>query len=109
MFTLVDTLEFTHTIPVMVPVDGGFKEQSLKVRFRLHQDDAENAADLAKSDGMEAFLKRVIVSIDDVIDEAKKAMPYSDELRDQLISMSFVKIAMWNGYFAAVTKAKAGN
>lgn len=109
MFSITDTLEFTHTVPVMVPVDGGHTEQSLKVRFRIHPDADASTLDVGSDDGLKDFLLKVVVSFDDVVDQNKKPLPYNDALRDRLLAMPFVKIPVWKAYIAAVTKAKVGN
>jgi len=109
MYKVVKTLEFTHTVPVMVPTDGGHTEQQLKVRYRIVPGTDNDGLDLSESDGMLTFLKKVIVSIEDLVDEQDHPIPYNNKVRDQLLEFPFIRVALSRGWVAAVTKAKAGN
>jgi len=107
MFKVVSQPTFTHTVKVNVPVDGGFKEQGFRTRFRviplneLRTEDGE--------DGQKEALRRVIIEMLDLIDEQDQPMHYSDELRDQLLDVPYVRLALMQTYIAAITKARAGN
>ena len=93
----------------MVAVDGGHKEDTMSVRFRVLPADAAETFDLNTAEGTTDFLKEVIVSIDDVVDDNKKPLPYNDALRDRLLGLYFVRIALVNAYLRAVMKARVGN
>ena len=56
-----------------------------------------------------AFLKRVVVGLDDIEGPDGARMPYSDALRDQVIALPFVRAPMVRGYFDAVYPARLGN
>lgn len=45
MFTIDKTPTFTHTVPVNVPVNGGHEKQSMKVTYRLLDDDTMGGYD----------------------------------------------------------------
>ena len=109
MFMINDNPEFTHPVKVMTPVDGGHREDEMKVRFRVLSVDEVEGYDLNTPDGTKEFLKAVIVTIEDVVGEDKKPLPYNDALRDQLIGMYNVRAAMSNTYIRAVMKARVGN
>lgn len=107
MFKIVDHPEFTHDVPVLVPIDGGHREEKFKCRFRLASE--EETAELSVIDAGKPFLRRVIVQIFDVVDEAGEALVWSDELRERLIDLPFVRAGLARAYFAAIAKARAGN
>jgi hypothetical protein len=109
MFKLVANPTFKHTVPVMVPVDGGHKEQTLSVTFRALSGDEVAKFDLDTKDGSDQFLQAVVAKIDDVEDEQGKAVEYNDELRDRLFAQPYVRTAIFNSYRAAMGKAKTGN
>lgn len=109
MFKVIERPEFTHTVPVLVPVDGGHEEQSLKVRFRALPDDELGTFDHDTNEGTHAFLRVAIVRIEDVVGTDGKPVPYSDALRDQLLQFPFVRVALLRAYSAAVTGARLGN
>lgn len=106
MFKLVTRPEFTHPVTVMVPIDGGHREESFTVRFRLTED--ENAR-IDTFDATIIWLRDIIVSIGDLVDEAGTAIPYSDEVRDRVLALPYARIALTRAYFAAVGKARVGN
>lgn len=109
MYKITDTLEFTHTVPVMVPADGGHIEQTMKVRFTILPAKETDNMDPRADDALQDILKRIIVSIEDVVDDDDNQIPYSDAIRDRLLALPFVRVAMWRAYTAAITKAKVGN
>lgn len=107
MFKFVAEQTFTHTVKVMVPVDGGFDEQSFKATFRV--EDVEKLAGIQEEGGQAEVLRRVIVDLDEVAGPDGAPLPYSDKLRDQLIGVPYVRIALFLTYVEAVSKARAGN
>jgi hypothetical protein len=109
MFKIVQNPEFTHTVPVMVPVDGGHVEQSLKCRFRVLPADEIDSHDLATPAGTEAYLRAICVRFEDVCGDDGQPIPPSDALTDQLLGITFVRIALVRAYTEAMAKAKRGN
>ena len=110
MFKLTKNPQFTHPVPVMVPADGGgHDEQTLKVRFRVRAVDDLNQHDRMTPEGTEAFLRAIVVRFEDVVGEDGEPIPSSDDLTEQLLALPFVRMAVVQGYFNAVQKAKTGN
>tara|TARA_B100001179_G_C18397208_1_gene320075 strand:+ start:362 stop:685 length:324 start_codon:yes stop_codon:yes gene_type:complete len=107
MFTVTTDPQFTHVVSVQVPVDGGHKEETFKCRFRVIP--VEELDDLLSVEGQKLALQRVIVSMSELVDEDKKDVPYSDELRDQLIAVPYVRAGLLRTYREAVVKARPGN
>jgi hypothetical protein len=50
-----------------------------------------------------------VTHFDDVEDEDGKALPYSDGLRDRLIGLAYVRVALINAYTAAMMGARVKN
>ena len=109
MFKIIDRPEFTHTVTVMVPVDGGHQEQSFKARFRVSDDEETDALDLNSGEGLKDFLQRTWVGMEDVIGEDDRPMTWNDQVRDALLTRPYIRLALLRTYMAAITKAKAGN
>lgn len=109
MFKIAKDPQFTHTVPVLVPVDDGHEEQSLKVRFRVRTVDDLNQHDRMTAEGTEAFLRSIIVRFEDVVGDDGQPVPSNDALTDQLLAFPFIRMAVVQGYFQAVNKAKLGN
>ena len=47
--------------------------------------------------------------LDDMVDEQGKPLPYSDDLRDQLLELPYMRLGLLRGYQSAMIGAKAGN
>jgi hypothetical protein len=108
MFTIQDDPQFTHTVKVQVPVDGGFKAQEFKATFRVVPPEETDRHDLHTTEGSTAFLRRVIVSLDDIGADGQ-ILPYSDELRDRVLARPYARTALATTYFKAIAGARAGN
>ena len=59
--------------------------------------------------GQIAVLRKAIISLDELVGDDDQPLPYSDELRDQLLGITYVRIALLRTYLTAITKAKSGN
>jgi len=109
MFVVDPDPQFTHAVKVKVPVDGGFKEQSFKATYRVIPTDEMAAFDLSDGVGSANFLRRALVSMDELVDANKEPLPYNDVLRDQLLLNPYVRRALAQTYFDAVAPARSGN
>jgi hypothetical protein len=109
MFKVTRVRRFTHEISVITPVDGGHAEEKLRATFNFLTTDEAAKFDLATGDGTCEFLKKIIVKLDDLVDDKDQPVPYSDEIRDALIALPNVRQALCKGYFDAVLAAKKGN
>lgn len=110
MFKVTSEPQFTHAVKVQEPVDGGFKESTFKVRFRVIPMDQLKAEDGEEGEAAQKVsLRKVIVSMSDLIGEDDQPLPYSDDLRDQLLDMAYVRLALLQTYTKALTKVKTGN
>lgn len=107
MFKVVAEPQFTHTVKVRVPVDGGHEDQSFKARFRVV--DTAEVGKIELEEGRGAAVKRILVSMDELADADGNPVSYSDALRDQLIQLPYVEIALYRTYLEAVVGAKTGN
>lgn len=109
MFKIVKNPTFTHIVPVMVPVDGGHEEQSLKVKFRVVPQDELSLHDLRSPEGTESYCRAIVAEFGDIVNEGNMPVPPSDEVNDTLFRTPFVQIAVIRAYTLAMAKARAGN
>ena len=109
MFKIAANPEFSHTVPILVPTDGGHREESLRARFRVIGSEALDSFQLTSTGEVLTFLREVLVSLDDLADAAGNPVPYNDEVRDQVLQLPYVRLALVRSYMSAITKAKAGN
>lgn len=107
MFKVASDRKFTHPVTVCVPVDNGHIDQTFKVTFRVL--DATEMEQDGSVESQKSVLRKIIVEMHDLIDADDQPVSYSDALRDELISLPFVRVALNNVYIKAMTKAKAGN
>lgn len=107
MFKITTDPKFTHPVTVCVPVDGGYKDQTFPVTFRVVPLDQ-----LPKGEGSDAHmetLRKVVVHMGELVDDNDQPVSYSDDLRDQLIQYPYVRLALLKAYIEAMSKMKTGN
>ncbi len=81
------------------PVDGGkVNIHEVSVTFRQLFDHEIEAAYKGKS--KKAFLKDVIVNWEGFLDEDGKAVPFSEEVLEQILSISWARDAMFEAHTA---------
>ncbi len=109
MFRIVENPEFTHTVPVAVPSDGGHREETMRVRFRVIADELADSFDLQDPVGVKDFLRAVIVRIDDLVGGDNKPLDWSVDLRELVLGLPYARLALLRGYMTAVVKTRLGN
>jgi hypothetical protein len=109
MLRVTNEPTFTHDCTVQVPVDGGFREDKCKATFKVLPTDEVDKFDLATEKGTKEFLLAALVRIDELEGENKQPVSYNDEIRDQLLRVPYVRLALARTYFDAVGKARLGN
>lgn len=108
MFNLLENVEFNRTVIVTIPADGGTKKVKLPTRFRLLSDDDLEGLDLNNPGATKDYLRRAIVNFHDLKDD-EGDVPYSDAVRDRLLSWEPVRSALVKSYAAAVHEGREGN
>jgi hypothetical protein len=109
MFVLADNPTFTHTVELVVPIDGGYENQTLKATFRVLDTEHAESFDLSDTVQSTAFLTEVIERLDDIAGADDAPLPYSDKLRDRIIQLPFARGPLAKAYFVGVNKATVGN
>lgn len=106
MFKVTSQPVFTHTVRVQVPTNGdGHEVQSFKATFKVLPLEDEDAVPRNSKD----VLLASVCGMSDLTDDNDEALTYSEELRDQMIALPYVRIAMFDAYVKGVSKAPAGN
>lgn len=109
MFKIVENRTFKHTVKVMMPSDGGYDSEEFEATLKYLQTEEVGKFDLNAVDGTTNFLKHIVVRLDGLTDENGQPLPYSDKLRDLVISMPNAREAILKAFFNAVGKACEGN
>lgn len=107
MFKLSKDPRFTIPVTVMVPIDGGHRTDTFKATFRVGE--SNSLGRFAELEGQDEELRKVFVGCDEIVDEADNAIPFSNELRDQMIATPYVRAGLVNAYLGAIVKARVGN
>lgn len=109
MFNIAERPEFTHEVKIAVPADNGYREDSMRVRFRAIPDEEADAFRLDDPDGMKGFLREIIVHIDDLVGGDGKPIAWSEDVRELVLGMPWVRMALMRAYTMAVVNARLGN
>lgn len=88
-----------------MPVDGGYIDQEFTARFRVVPWDLVKALDSDVPEQLRLFW----IGAEGIVDDAGTPLPWSDALRDQLIGIFFVRMAVLRAYVDAVTGVIRGN
>lgn len=109
MFKVDKTPTFSHTIPVNVPVDGGHEKQTMRVTFRLVDDETTAKHRTDTMAGQKEFLRLAIVKIDDLADPKKEPISYNDDVRDSILGLPYARNALLKGYSDGIVPGLLGN
>jgi hypothetical protein len=109
MFNVTTRPEFTHTVHVQTPVDGGHKEETFQARFRVIDEEEGKSITFSQVSETKVYLRSIVVSMDDLGDSNNDAVSYNDEIREQMLALPHVRIALLRTYNEALAKARVGN
>ena len=109
MFNVVTVPKFSRTVKVKVPAGDGHVEQSFKGLFKVVPSDRSEGLDWFETGDVKAFLREVLISADDLVDDKEKPMPYSEEIREGLLNLPYVRLALLKTYTTALVQDTLGN
>lgn len=109
MFKITDRPKFSRSVLVLVPEADGSRKETLRATYQAMPSSEADKYDVNTAEGTRAFLRVVLIHVDDIADEHGKALPYSDAVRDQLIDLPWARNALAVTYFDEVGKAREGN
>jgi hypothetical protein len=105
MFNVTPKRTFTHEVKISIPVDGGFSDQLLKTTFNYME--GEELKKVSQDD--DAFLDAVVSTFHDLVDDDKKPVDCTAELRGAILRNSNVQTALIAHYTSAIRKVPKGN
>jgi hypothetical protein len=109
MFVLDADPQFTHTVKVKVPDDGGYRDESFQATFRVIPAEEAATFDLTSGAASADFLRRAIVHMDGLVTVDREPVSYNDAVRDQVLGLPYARAALGRTYFEAIQGARAGN
>jgi hypothetical protein len=109
MFDVDREPTITTSVTVQTPDGETVVSETIKTTYRVIPNSEALGYDLASPGGTDAFLKRVVIALDDLTDKSGQPVVYSEALRDRLFDQAHVRRALAAGYFLAISEARAGN
>ncbi len=109
MFKIEKPTDIKWPVTISIPRDGGrVTKATCTVRFKLIPQE-ENSAIYADGGNDEDLLRRVLVGWEpDVADEDGNPLEFSEEVRDKLIGISYVRAGIVAGYLDCSSGKAAG-
>ena len=105
MFKLKDNKDFWWPVTVAVPVDGRHAKHKFRGQFLLiDQEEIDGYVEDANDDeaGDLDLLSRVLIGWEGVADDDGNPIEFSDEVRDKLLKIPYVRLGLIKAYFEAV-------
>ena|ERR1044072_8660103 len=109
MFIIDDRPTFRREVTVHVPDGDGTRKETIKATYRVIPSSEIDAAKFTTGEGTKEFLRTAIVTLDDLVDKAKQTVAYDDKVRDLVLDLPYVRVALCNTYLDEVSKATEGN
>jgi len=110
MFILRDDNEpIKWPVKIHRPLSGGRveKRHGFTGHFRVY--DSEQLTDIGRLPDVE-FVSHILVGWDDdLVDEHKQPIPFSDDTRDKLARTTYIKAAIFNAYWDMMAGREAKN
>ena len=91
MFKLTEQQEYWWPVTVSFPKDGSFTKHTFTALFRVIP--TTQVADLARDDPRK-ILADALIGWKDIVDDDHNEIPYSEEVRDQLLDNPFATRAL---------------
>jgi hypothetical protein len=109
MFDIDHEATFTVPVTVLVPIDGGHREETFDATYRVMP--TSEAQDMNLRDGttQREFLRKVVVSLNGIVDRNKNPIPFSAELLERVLDKPYASFALADAYGRAISKVKTGN
>lgn len=99
MFKIVETRTFTHDVKIMLPVDDGFVEETLKTTFNYLPADQLGPG----------FLEKAVVTFLDLVDDNDQPVTCTPELRAKLLASPNIVHGLTDYYARVIHKVAPGN
>jgi hypothetical protein len=109
VFKVLEKPTFTRPVKVQVPKGDGVEEQVFNATFAALDENEMDGLSMANTDGTKDFLRRAVLSMDDLADESGEAIPYTDEIREAVLARPDARIALMAAYHNGMMGLLPGN
>lgn len=100
---------FTRTVTVNIPSGASIIEQNFSASFEALDVPEFNGFDLSTPEGTKAFLERVLVDCDDIVDKGGNPVAFTAAMRDRLIAKTWARQGLIKAYLNGFQKEAEGN
>jgi hypothetical protein len=108
MFNINTLPRVTVPVPLFVEVDGKRQNHSFSATFEMIDPEAEGI-NPAEGRGDRDLLERVVVGLGDIADNEGNVLPFSDELKHQVLARLDARAALVRAFYGEVPKLIRGN
>jgi len=109
MFKVLDEPTFSTGVEIKVPTDKGPQTEKCKPTYRAIDAEEIEVFDLRSVKDTKAFLRRVIVRIDDLTDAKGAPLTWSEEALEAVLRLPYALNPLTVGYFDQLNGAQKGN
>lgn len=106
MFNITTRPTFVRDVPVDIPHGDGHRTEHLRTTFVALYDDEDAPA---SGDKLRAFLERCVERFDDLADDDGNEIPFSPDVKGDLLARPYVRMALLREYLRSMSGAKSGN
>jgi hypothetical protein len=109
MFNVEANPTFIRPVEVLVPNGLGTKSEVFQATFRPIDDEEAEGVSFLKVSEIKDFLRKVIVSFDELCDEQGKPVVYSAAVLEGMLGLAYVRQPLLMAYTKAVVGERLGN
>ncbi len=109
MFKIDENPSFTRNVKVNVPKGDGHEQQTFKATFNVVDDEVVDGVALNDAANVKAALREMLAGMEDLVNTAGEAIPYSEEIREHMLKRPYVRLALIAAYYSGVTDNRSGN
>ncbi|QAX29270.1 hypothetical protein [Leisingera sp. NJS204] len=109
MFNVLENPTFTRPVKVQVPKGDSVEEQTFKATFNALDDAETDGLSMIDTDSTKEFLRRAVLTMDELAGENGKPIPYSEDTREAVLSKPYARIALMAAYHTGMNGLLPGN
>ncbi len=109
MFNIDAKPTFTRTVTALVPRGEGVDPQSFKATFNVLDDEDIDGVPLGDVEKVKELLRKMVIGLDELVDAAENAVPFSDQVLELVLKKSYVRLALIKAYYSGADEGRTGN
>lgn len=109
MLKIIKNPEFTATVKVQIPTEGGHSDGSFTARFKALTVSQSEEFNMMSIEGTNDWLRTILIGWDGVVNDEGEPASFNHATRDELLDVPFIRMAIIQSYNGAMMGAKRGN